>query len=122
MNNDISKMDKIFKTGEIKQEAIDELIFHVISVEMMKLFLKNGGDVSKLGPHGYSGPHPISLLFVVTKCLGVDLAAKGRRDLVELAIFLIEEGTDVNVVDELSSTAFFNCAKNGDAGLCKLLV
>jgi hypothetical protein len=39
-----SKMGKLFKTGGIEQGAIDLLIFGVKSVEMIKLFLRYGGD------------------------------------------------------------------------------
>jgi hypothetical protein len=48
--NNISKMEMFFKTGGIEQGAIDHLIFQVTSVEMMDLFLRNGGDMDKRGP------------------------------------------------------------------------
>jgi hypothetical protein len=43
-------MEKMFNTGGMGKEAIDWLIFRVISVEMTKAFLRFGGDVHKLGP------------------------------------------------------------------------
>jgi ankyrin repeat protein len=42
--------------------------------------------------------------------------------LVKLIEFLIEEGADINAVDEFESSPFRNCARNGEAGLCKFLV
>jgi hypothetical protein len=60
VNNNISTMEKLFKTGGIGQEAIDQLIFEVTSVKMMDLFLQNGGDMDKRGPPHY--PHPTTLL------------------------------------------------------------
>jgi ankyrin repeat protein len=121
MDKNVSKMEKIFKTGGIKQEAIDCLIFYVTSVKMMKLFLHYGGDMHKLGPPNY--PHPISLLLSCTASLkqyGVD--SSKRRELVKLIELLIEEGADINAVDEEGFTPFINCARNSETGLCKFLV
>jgi ankyrin repeat protein len=118
---DVSTMEKIFKTDGIKQEAIDLLIFVVKSVEMMKLFLRYGGDMHKRGPPHF--PHPITLLLNCTALLrdkAVDSVE--RRDLVKLIEFLIEEGADVNAVDEFGSTPFMDCARNGETGLCEFLV
>jgi ankyrin repeat protein len=114
-------MEKIFKTGGIKPEAIDHLIFYAGSVKMMKLFLRYGGDMHKLGPP--LRPTPYTLLLDFTEDL-VDYAAdsRERRELVKLIEFLIEEGAYVNAVDELGTTSFMNCIMNGEAGLCKLLV
>jgi hypothetical protein len=120
-DNNISKMEKIFKTGGIKQEAIDHLIFYIGSVKMMKLFLRYSGDMHELGPPLH--PHPITLMLDYTGCIieyGVDSIE--RRELVKLIVFLIEEGSDVNAVDSLGSTPFWNCARNGETGLCKFLV
>jgi hypothetical protein len=119
--DNVSKMEKIFKTGGIKQEAIDCLIFYVMSVKMIKLFLRYGGDIHKLGPPHY--PHPTSLLLNSTASLD-DHAVDSieRRELVKSIEFLIEEGADVNAVDSLGSTPFWNCARNGETGLCKFLV
>jgi ankyrin repeat protein len=120
-SNNISRVEKFFKAGGIKQEAIDHLIFQVRSVKMMKLFLRYGGDIHKPGPP--LDPAPITLLLNCTGGLikyGVDSIE--RRDLVKLIEFLIEEGSDVNAVDELGSYPFRNCASNGETGLCKFLV
>jgi ankyrin repeat protein len=120
-NNNISKMENIFMTGRIEQEAIDWLIFRVRSVGMMKLFLRYGGDMHQIGPPLH--PDPRSLLLNCTASLHNHVADSiERRDLVKLIEFLIEEGSDVNAVDSLGDTPFINCARNGEAGLCKLLV
>jgi hypothetical protein len=42
-DNNISTMEKIFKTGGIEQGAFDWLIFYVTSVKMMMLFLRYDG-------------------------------------------------------------------------------
>jgi hypothetical protein len=120
-SNNVSKIEKIFKTDGIKQEAIDHLIFGARSVKMMKLFLRYGGDIYRLGPPLY--PFPYTLLLTCTCGLieyGVDSIE--RRDLVKLIEFLIEEGSDVNAVSELGSTPFMNCAVGGEKELCKFLV
>jgi ankyrin repeat protein len=120
-NNNISKMENIFKTGEIEQGSIDWLIFEVKSVKMMKLFLRYGGDMHKLGRPLH--PHPITLMLDSTSSLHNYTAdSKDRSDLVKLIEFLIEEGGDFNAVDEFGSTPFINCARNGETGLCKFLV
>jgi ankyrin repeat protein len=119
--NNVSTMEKIFKTGGIEQEAIDHLIFGARSVEMMKLFLRYGGDIHKHGPPLH--PHPFTLLLTCTGGLieyGVDSIE--RRDLVMLIEFLIEEGSDVKAVDSLGFTPFWNCARDSETGLCKFLV
>jgi ankyrin repeat protein len=119
--NNVSKMEKIFKTGGIKQEAIDCLIFWARSVKMLRLFLRYGGDMHKLGPPLH--PNPRSLLFSCTACLRKHAADSiERRDLVKLIKFLIEEGADVNAVDCLGFTPFINCATEGEKELCKMLV
>jgi hypothetical protein len=120
-DNNISKMGKIFKNGGIDQGAIDHFIFYVKSVDMMMLFIRYGGDMYKHGPPLY--PTPITLLFHFTSLLHDHTADSiERRDLVKLAEFLIEEGADVNAVDELGSSSFWNCAGSGETGLCKFLV
>jgi hypothetical protein len=48
--NNVYHMEKLFKTSGIKQDIIDHFIFYVGSVEMLKLFLRYGGDMHKLGP------------------------------------------------------------------------
>jgi ankyrin repeat protein len=120
-SNNVSKMEKIFKTDGIKQEAIDHLIFYVTSVNMMELFLRYGGDVHILGPP--LNPTPITLLLENTASL-INHAADSikRRNSVKLIKFLIEEGADFNAVNEFGSTPFMNCAKGGDVKLCKFLV
>jgi hypothetical protein len=122
LSNKVSKMENILKTGGIEQEAIDHFIFVVKSVEMLKLFLRYGGDMHKIGPPGY--PNPFTLLFAYTTMLDLQYAADSikRRALVKLIEFLIDEGADVNAVAELGDTPFMNCARNGETGLCKLLV
>jgi hypothetical protein len=92
--DNFSKMEKIFKSGGIKQQAIDWLIFYVMSVKMMKMFLRYGGDMHKLGPPLY--PNPRTLLFRCTASLRNYIE---KRELVKLIKFLIEEGADVNAVD-----------------------
>jgi hypothetical protein len=119
--NNVSTMEKIFKTGGVEQEAIDCLIFWATSVEMVKLFLRYDGDMHKLGPP--FAPNPISLLFSCTAYLRKHAADSiERRDLVKLIKFLIEEGADVNAVDCLGFTPFINCATGGESELCKMLV
>jgi hypothetical protein len=48
LSNNISKMEKIFKAGGIKNDAINLLIFWVKSLEMLKLFLRYGGDMQRV--------------------------------------------------------------------------
>jgi hypothetical protein len=43
--DNVNQMEKLFKTSGIKQEIIDHYIFCVGSVEMLKLFLRFGGDM-----------------------------------------------------------------------------
>jgi ankyrin repeat protein len=120
-SNKVSKMEKILKTDGIKQEAIDHLIFVATSVEMMKLFLRYGGDIHKHGPPLY--PTPITLLLNCTGLLQqYAVHSTKRRDLVKLIEFLIEEGADVNAVDYLGYTPFINCATGGETKLCILIV
>jgi ankyrin repeat protein len=120
-SNNVSKMDMIFKTGGIKQEAIDLLIFQVRSVEMMKLLLRYGGDMHKLGPPHYPYPRTLPLSYPASlHNLASD--SKDRRDLTKLIEFLIEKGSDVNAVDETGFSVFVNYASNGETRLCKLLV
>jgi ankyrin repeat protein len=121
MEDNISKMEILFKTSGIKQEAIDLLIFWVKGVEMMKLFLRYGGDIYKLGPPLH--PTPYTLLLNFTNDLA-DYAADSneRRELVKLIELLIKEGADVNTVNDYGTSPFWNCARNGEAGLCKFLV
>jgi hypothetical protein len=59
-SNHVYQMEKLFKTSGIEQEIIDHFIFYVESVEMLKLFLRYGGDMHKLGPP--RSPDPVSLL------------------------------------------------------------
>jgi hypothetical protein len=121
VKNNILKMEKLFKTGGLEQEAIDWLIFYVTSLKMIKLFLRYGGDMHKLGPPLH--PHPIILMLDNTAMLHNYAAdSSERRELVKLIEFLIEEGADVNAVDEDGFTPFINCAWNGETGLCKFLV
>ena len=49
IENDITMMERILETGGLEKEAIDNFIFCVKSVDMLKLFLRFGGDVHKLG-------------------------------------------------------------------------
>jgi ankyrin repeat protein len=115
-NNNISKMENIFKTVDIKQEAIDYLLFSVNSVKMLKLFIRFGADIHKLGPADF--PHPHSLLTVRATCL-VDDSTNSTAKLIE---FLIDNGADVNFKDESGRSAFWLCASDGQLKLCKLLV
>jgi hypothetical protein len=116
IKDDVSMLEKIFKTIGVEQAAIERLIFGVKSVEMIKLLLQHGGDIHKLGPPLY--PHPRTLLY---EC---SLRLKDRKDIksVKLIEFLIEEGADVIMKDELGLTAFWNCIIYGELGLCILLV
>jgi ankyrin repeat protein len=120
-SNDISKMEMLFKSGGIEQGAIDHLIFGARSVKMLRLFLRYGGDMHKLSPPYY--PYPRTLLL---NCTG-DLRnyaddSSERRELVKLIEFLIEEGANVNAVEEHGNTPFINCASDGETELCKFLV
>jgi hypothetical protein len=119
--DNVSKMENIFKTGGIEQGAIDWLIFYVSSVKMMLLFLRYDGDMHKLGPPHY--PHPFTLLLNSTASLD-DHATDSieRSELVKLVEFLIEEGAEVNAVEENGNTPFINCASDGETELCKFLV
>jgi hypothetical protein len=112
----IPKMETIFKTGGIKQDAIDFLMLSMNSVQMMKLFLRYGGDMHKLGPTDY--PHPISLLIWFSSSLEEQNSSK----YVQIVEFLIEEDVDVNVADSDGFTAFLYCARSGNSKLCELLV
>jgi hypothetical protein len=64
ISNNISKTEKIFKDGGIKQDAVDFLIFNVKSMAIFKLFLRYGGDMRKPGPPLH--PHPVTLLVFFT--------------------------------------------------------
>jgi hypothetical protein len=117
-SDNVVSMENVFKNDGIEQEAIDYFIFALKSVEMMKLFLRYGGDVHKLGPSVYH--HHISLLLFSSSAL----ALKDRKDekLVQLIRFLIEEGLDVNSEDDDGVTSLWYCASNGETDLCKLLI
>jgi hypothetical protein len=65
---------------------------------MIRLFIRHGGDMYKLGPPLY--PNPRTLLFSCTASLRDYIDSIEKRDLVNLIKFLIEEGADVNAVDE----------------------
>jgi hypothetical protein len=67
MENNISKMEMLFKTLRIEQEAFDWLIFSVGSVGMLKLFLRYGEDMHKRGPPLH--PHHMTLLLNCTALL-----------------------------------------------------
>jgi ankyrin repeat protein len=121
MENNISKMEMLFKTGGIKQEAIDLLIFWVKGVEMMKIFLRYGGDIHKPGPP--MDPIPVTLLMSCTAMLQeYAVGSRDRRETAKLIEFFIEEGADLNVSDDYGSTPFYICALNNHTGLCKSLV
>ncbi len=114
--NNLYQMENLFKTGGIKREIIDHFIFYVESVEMLKLFLRFGGDMHKLGPPGF--PHPITLLLFQSGGLGGEkITAR-----VKLVKFLIKEGVDVNGAYSDGVTPFFYCAQYGHSKLCKMLV
>jgi hypothetical protein len=121
INNNISKMEKIFKTGGIEQEAIDHLIFGALSVEMLKLFLRYGGDLHKPGPPLHPNPRSFLLNFSVSLKV-YEVGSRERKSMVKIVEFLIKAGVDVNVVDEKGFTPFLNCAENGEKSLCELLV
>jgi ankyrin repeat protein len=119
--NNVSKLEMIFKTGGIEQKAIDHLIFQVRSVEMMKLFLRYGGDIHKPGPP--MDPLPVTLLTSCTALLQeYAVSSRDRRETAKLIKFVIEEGADVHAVDSLGTAPFWNCAWNGETELCKFLV
>jgi ankyrin repeat protein len=82
----------------------------------MKLNLRYGGDIHKLGTSFHQRQH--SLLY------DYSLGLKGRKDskFVKLIEFLIEEGVDVNFEGSDGETAFTNCARHGMLELCRLLV
>jgi ankyrin repeat protein len=119
-NNTVSKMEMIFKTGGIKQVAIDELIFQVRNVEMMKQFLRYGGNMHQIGPPLH--PHQHSLLLNYTAAFSQYIDSIEKRELVKLIKLLIEEGAELNAVDKLGATPFMNCAIGGEKELCKFLV
>jgi ankyrin repeat protein len=114
--DDTLKMEKIFKTGGIQQEAIDHLMFDVKSVEMLKLFLQYGGDTHKLGPRLHPRPH--TLLY----CYMKRLKDRKEKKFMKLIEFLIGEGADVGFQDEGRETAFQICAFRGQFELGKRLV
>jgi ankyrin repeat protein len=118
LNNNISKMENIFKAGGIEKEAADYLIFSVKSVGMMKLFIRHGGDMHKLGS---LRPHPISLLLNCAAMLN-GVGSVMRSELIKLIEYLIDNGVDLHDTDEYGNTVFINCARNGETALCKLLV
>jgi hypothetical protein len=90
LRDDISKMEKIFNTGGIEQLAIERLIFSVTSVEMLKLFLRFGGDMYMLGPP--NDPQPHTLMYE----LSVGLQDRADDKFVKLIEFIIEEGASLN--------------------------
>jgi hypothetical protein len=121
ISNNVSKMEKIFKAGGIKQDAVDHLIFWVKSVEMMRLFLLYGGDMHKLGPPDI--PNPIPLLWTFTFLIQNHATDSfERRELMKVIMFLIAEGADVNAADDKGTSTFFLCARYEDLELCKMLV
>jgi ankyrin repeat protein len=79
---------------------------------MIKLFLRYGGDIHKLGPPHYL--HPSTLLLSCTASLRNFIDSFKKRELVKLIKFLIEEGADVDAVDCLGFTPFMNCAIGGE--------
>jgi ankyrin repeat protein len=121
LSNNISKMEKIFKTGEIGQEAIGTLIFVLKNIDMLMLFLRHGGDMRKIGPHLH--PDPVSLLIEYTARLGnCEAGSIERKELVKMIKFLIKEGVDINAKDKNGLTAFMICAGGGEFELLKLLI
>jgi hypothetical protein len=116
LRDDISLMEKIFNTGGIEQLAIERLIFSVTSVEMLKLFLRFGGDMYMLGPP--NDPQPHTLMYE----LSLGLQTRKKWSLLKLIKFLIEEGAYVNFEDGDGVTVFWFCAGFGQLELCKLLV
>ena len=115
-----SKVEKVFKQGGIDQELRDHLIFLVKSDRMLKVFLRFGGDMHAVGPPG--NPYPLSLLyFCVSEFL--DQKSKERRNkLVNLAVFLIEKGVDLDFADVSGQTSFSYCVEAGELELCKMFV
>jgi ankyrin repeat protein len=115
LRDDIFMMENIFNTGGIEQLAIERLIFSVNSVEMLKLFLRFGGDIYMLGPP--NDPQPHTLLYELS------LSLQSRKDdkFVKLIEF-IKEGAYVDFEDEDGATAYWICAEYGQLGLCKKLI
>jgi hypothetical protein len=93
----------------------------IYPLKRIQLFLRYGGLMHKLGPPLFF--ILMSLLFMHTVLLSNYAADSIKcRELVKLAEFLIGEGVDLNAIDKFGTTSFWNCAWNGETGLCKLLV
>jgi hypothetical protein len=120
--DDVLKMENIFKTGGIEQEAIDHFIFYAQSVEMMKLILRYGGDMHKLGPPSHPQPYAPLRDFTSSGLNDFKAGSIRRQKVVKLIVFLVESGSDLNVADDKGFTYFMNCAEHGATGLCKFLV
>jgi hypothetical protein len=118
--DNVSKMKKIFKPGEIEQDAIDLFIFWVKSLDMLKLFIKYGGDIHEPGPPLF--PNPIPLLLHFTDNLENTVDSFEIRELVKQIKFLIEEGVELDIGNDEGSTPFIMCAQNDEMMLCELLV
>ena len=116
VQNNTTHMERIFKTGEIGQEAIDLFIFCVQSVDMLKLFLRFGGHTHSPGPPG--DPAPCHLIHGIISAYKID-----KRERMRLVQFLvIEQGVDVNSITSVGESPFMLGAKEGYLDICKYLV
>jgi ankyrin repeat protein len=118
--NDVRKMEKIFKSGRIEKEAIDFLILLVRSAEMMKLFIRYGGDIPKLGSliHPRQGSDVnFKDVFGVTPLFYC--ASRGWTNLCRL---LVEHGVDPNTKTDRGKTAMSIAFLNGHLEVLRYLV
>jgi ankyrin repeat protein len=119
-DNDVPKMERIFKNSLIKQDVVDQLIFFVKSLKMMKVFLRHGGDIHTLVP--MHSPYKSTLLWVYASELK-NKECFEKVELIKMIKFLILEGADVHFCDMFEEmTAFWHCASDGQLGLLKLLI
>ena len=115
--NNTKKMERIFKRG-ISPAARDDFIFYARSVDMLKLFLRFGGDIHTPGPPGWPGPLPFLNMLLMDDALVRN--ESHRHTLVKFLV--VDLGVEVNTLDCDGISPFVVCAKEGHLEICKFLV